>query len=144
MNSTTPVTSAAQHDTDFRTAVIGLREAHTKFKSGELKSVPHSDMRQQHLGAALQALAGLYGVMLRGPHYIDSNGEYSLAALKDAGSNPSVQGCAPFGEFAAVLNPHSPRTGIMPCALTSDSGWCRINHFSVENMVMEQAAARGI
>lgn len=134
--------TSLDHDAAFRAAVIGLRDAKTKFEANELKSVPYSDLRQQHLSAAVTALASGHGVTLRAPLYIDGNGEYSIVAVEE-GRDPRM-GTGQFGEFAEVLNPHRPRTGIVPCALSPESGWCRINHFSVENMVMAQAAARGI
>lgn len=142
--ATTDKTTLADHEANFRIAVTGLRDAKAKFDSALLKPVPYADERERHLSAALKALAGMYGVNLQGPLHIDSNGEYSLAALKPDGSNPQHYGCAPFGAFADVLNPHSPRTGIAACTLTADSGWCRIGHFGVESMVMTQAAARGL
>jgi len=142
--ATTDKTTIAEHEANFRNAVDGLRKAKAKFESALLKPVPYADERALHLSAALKALAGMYGVNLQGPLHIDSNGEYSLAALKDDGSNPSIHGCAPFGAFAEILNPHSPRTGLAACTLQAESGWCRIGHFGVESMVVAQAAARGI
>jgi hypothetical protein len=121
-----------------------LAQAEAKFHAGETKPVPFSREREQHLGIALRELAASYGVRLEGPFHIDTNGEYRVVALPE-GKDSAKMGCGHYGEaFAALLNPHRPRQGAMgypPATLHADSGWCYVNHFEIERLLKEQAAA---
>jgi hypothetical protein len=131
------------HAAVFSTAIIAIRQTHARFFAGEIKPVEHAHLREQHLRAALKTLAFSYGVSLQEPLQIDSNGEFSLVALKE-GQDPRYYGSAAFGDFVTILNPHRPRTGIAPSDLSRENGWCLMNHFAVEEMVMQHAAIRGV
>lgn len=121
-------------------AVARLTETHQLFAKGELSSVAHGDQRETALAAALIALAATHGVTLEGPLHIDSRGEFRLVACPADGSPAKLGGGRYGAEFAAILNQHHPRCGVLPTAvLDSASNWCYMNHFEVERMVVEQA-----
>jgi hypothetical protein len=123
-------------------AVSALAGVHARFAAREIKPVEHADLREPCLANALRDLASIFDVTLQLPLQIDSLGEFSIVAMPKDGSSPRY-GCGPFGEFAAVLSGYRPRTGTAPCSsLSPQGGWCRMNHFDVERMVTEQAAAR--
>lgn len=123
-------------------AVNALAVVHARFAAGEIKPVEQASLRGACLADALRDLASIFDVTLQMPLQIDSLGEFSIVAMPKDGSSP-LYGCGPFGEFAAVLNGYRPRTGSRPTAsLSPQSGWCLMNHFEVERMVIEQAAAR--
>lgn len=115
---------------------------------GELVGIQVKDRREPAIAGALAALASEHGVHLRAPLHVDANGEFSLVALKmhaDGGPlNPDFYGSAPFGEtFAALLNRHGPRTGSPgPNVLDASNGWCKLNHFAAERLVLEEHARR--
>jgi len=125
----------------FLKAVASLAEANAAFAAGTLKSVPHADARGAALSAALLSMAACHGVLLQTPVQIDSNGEFSLVALKAPGAN-SLYGCGSYGKkLAERLTKHKGRTGAFgPATFYADSGWCRLNHFNAEAMVLEYAA----
>lgn len=121
--------------------VDALAKATLQFHTGKIGAYPFGVARGEHLGKALQYLAACHGVTLEGPLHIDSRGEFSIVALPADGSSPKL-GCGPYGEaFAAILNQHHPRQGINPGTVLPESGWCRMNHFEVERMVLAQAQA---
>lgn len=108
------------------------------FHNRAMTSVEHSRAREAAIQRGLTAVAQRHGVLLAGPRYIDSNGDFSLAALKAPNGNPQIQGCAPFGEsFVELLNQHRPRTGVVgPATLSAENGWCKLNHFDAEALVL--------
>lgn len=121
----------------FHVAMSALNEAHTLFGAGKISSVQHGDSRQAALVAGLEAMAAGFGVKLRGPLQIDSRGEFSIVVepSPDADGEARPQMGA---DFANSLNCFGPRTGTMPGAVMSpESGWCLMNHFSVEKMLRE-------
>lgn len=61
--------------------------------------------------------------------------------MPEDGSDPQY-GCGHFGKrFADLLNQYNPRTGLSPSAtLLPESGWCRMNHFDAERVVLVAAA----
>jgi tape measure domain-containing protein len=122
----------------FSQEVEALVQAHARFAAGELSSVEFKDIRESHLAIALQELASAFGVTLELPLQIDSRGEYRIVAMPKDGSSAKY-GTGPFGEFAAILNQHAPRTGISATALCPENGWCYMNHFEVEKMVLAQS-----
>lgn len=125
---------------EFLEAVDALVAANKIFAAGQIKPLQHSDLREKYLSAALNAMAGDFGVKLNQPLQINSNGEYAVTALpKDI--NHDAGG---FGqELSTVLNRHNPRTGVRPGAtLLPENGWCYLNHFDAERMVFEYAEAR--
>ena len=131
---------------DFFVAVELLQEVQANFEHGLLLSpVQHGAQRERQLGLALLALASGHGVKLQTPLSIDSRGEFSIVAEnKDHGlANPN-QGCGPYGvEFTKILNAHNPRVGTSPTSfLCKENGWCRMNHFDVEKMILDQYELR--
>jgi hypothetical protein len=105
-----------------------------QFANKEIKSVPYSRTRERLIHEGLIAIALRCDVTLSAPG-IDANGEYRLQALT---TPPQGQVCGPFGDFAAMLNKHNPRCGLQPGAhLEASSGWCYINHFDAERLVLE-------
>jgi hypothetical protein len=139
MTATKDVSAAMTHvSTKFTQEVESLVQAHARFAAGELSSVGFKDVREAHLAPALQELAAGFGVTLELPLHIDSRGEYRIVAMPKDGSSPRY-GTAPFGNFAAVLNQHRPRTGQAPGTVCPENGWCYMNHFDVERMVLTQS-----
>lgn len=135
-----PHTSEAA--SSLRAETAALVAAQAKFAAGELTSVGFSDIRKQHLAAAIHALAKCFGVSLQQPLHIDSRGDFSVVVMPKDGLPAGHGPVGPFGEFAAVLNKYHPRTGVVPGAtLCAENGWCYLNHFSAEKMVLEQSAA---
>lgn len=138
MTQPTPAAPASQALLD---AATGLRETHARFAARELSSVEHARAREGWIAQGLAALAEQHGVRLKDHLHIDSRGEYLLAARRQdqpAGSLDVSAG--PFKTFAEVLNRYQPRCGLLPVAvLTPDSGWCYLNHFQAEAMVLEAA-----
>lgn len=126
--------------TEFLEAVKELTAAKESFADGQIKPVQFRDLREARLAAALNAMAADLGVKLRQPLHVDSLGEYSIVAIPEDGSLPQY-GAGQFGQkFSAALNRHNPRTGERPGAiLIPESGWCRLNHFEAEKMVLEYA-----
>ena len=108
------------------------------FVERNLSSFDHSRAREAAIAGALAAMATEMGVTLQAPLQIDSRGEFSIIAKKSDGSDPRL-GAGGYGEaFAAALNRHGPRTGISPGAvMTAEAGWCWLNHFSAEKMVLD-------
>lgn len=123
--------------TTLQQAISNLVQANADFSNNKLSSVEFSNVRQTALAEGLRALATKHGITLQEPLHIDSNGEFSIVAESD---NPSDRRCgftAHYGEaFAALLNKHRPRTGIAPGSVCAENGWCRMNHFDVERLVM--------
>lgn len=125
---------------DFNQAIDELKTAAQGLQTGALSGVAHRDMREPALAKALIALAKNFGVNLQAPMYIDSNGEFSVIALNPEGP-PLTQGCGKFGEpFAALLSLFRARTGIAPGHIGGFNGWCRLNHFMAEKLVLSYAA----
>lgn len=126
--------------TKFISAVDALQDAHKRFKNGEASPVMHSNLRQSALVIALTELAEAHDVKLQLPLGIDSNGEFSLVAMPADGSSPQ-NGCGRYGdEFADLLNGYQPRTGTWPGAtMLPESGYCKMNHFEVERMIVDVA-----
>lgn len=123
----------------FSEAAEELIEANQQFSAGKIKSVQHSDLRAASLAKALNELAIELGVKLQMPLQINARGEFSVVACKPDGTDPR-NGCGHYGEkFASLLNRHQPRTGTSgsPSTMSPESGWCNVNHFEVENMVLE-------
>jgi hypothetical protein len=119
----------------FRQAIADLKQVHEEFAAGRVSSVEHGATRAAAIITALEALADMLGVRLQEMHAIDSRGELHLTAL-DGDKDPRL-GCGKFGwRLAALLNLANPRTGTVPCELTQDAGWCFINHFAAETLVL--------
>lgn len=127
---------------NFLGAVRSLIQDSEKFAAGAIASVPFSRLREEHLATALRELATLHGTALQLPLQINSNGEFSVVALQE-GQTSARMGSGAYGSFAEVLNPHRPRCGVFgspPAQLEERSGWCYLNHFDAERLVMEQYA----
>lgn len=126
---------------EFRQAIAVLNQTNEDFANGHTSSVAHANTRQAAILAAVRFMAKSFGVQLAPMHAIDANGEISIVAL-DGDRDPSL-GCGRFGgPFAALLNTANPRTGVMPGAtLCSESGWCRLNHFEAEKLVIGYASS---
>ncbi len=108
-----------------------------QFEQGLLSSVAYRDQREPALARALTALALELGVALQQPLHIDANGEYSIVALKEDGSDPRY-GCGAFGDaFAALLTRHQARCGTLPATISASNGWCRLNHLEAETLVRQ-------
>lgn len=123
------------HTTPFQSACQELLAAKESFRAGQLGSLDHSRAREKHLAIALRELAKEYGARLQEPLHIDSRGDFSLIALRDGWTN-ALMGTAPFGGFVELLNQHNPRTGTAPGRLCEDNGWCYLNHFDAERLVL--------
>jgi hypothetical protein len=123
---------------EFLKSVLLLKNANRNFADGKINPQEHKHQREESLAQALHELAMMHGVKLQTPLQLDSNGEFSIVALNKSGE-PVIYGAGQFGnDFVAILNKHSPRTGVSPGAtLLPSSGWCRMNHFDVENMIMD-------
>ena len=126
------------------TAIQELDNLNREFSANRVSSVEHGATRERILAEALESMAADFGVRLQTPLQIDSNGEYSIVAMNKDGTNPKHYGCGPYGEdFAALLSPHGPRTGVQPAnSIDAANGWCRMNHFNVERMVRQYGAAQ--
>jgi hypothetical protein len=120
----------------FCRAIADLKQVHEDFTAGRLSPVAHGAAREAAIIDALEALADTLGVKLQKMHRIDANGELHITAL-DGDKDPRL-GCGQFGwRFAALLNlAASPRTGVIPCDLQPEAGWCYINHFAAEKLVL--------
>lgn len=123
-------------------AVQELDELNRAFSTNRVSAVEHGATRGRILAEALESMAADFGVRLQTPMHIDGNGEFSIVAMNEGGTNPAHYGTGKYGaEFAALLSPHGPRTGIQPAAsISADNGWCRMNHFNVERMIRHYAA----
>jgi len=132
----------------FADAVGRLNRANIDFfQTRTLSSVDHKHAREAALADALGAMAEDFGVKLQRPLQINSRGEFAIVALNADGSDPSrsVKATNQFGAFADHLNPHNPRTGTQPGAhMIPENGWCYINHFEIERMVLSFAAGLDI
>jgi len=124
---------------EFRDAIAALKQTTDDFNNGRVKSVPHSHARRTALIAAFQALAGICGVKLQPISDIDGNGELRVVAL-DGDKDPRL-GAGRFGDaFVALLNTARPRTGAFgSTTLDALAGWCYVNHFEAEKMVLRYA-----
>jgi hypothetical protein len=125
----------------FKESIDTLIEAGRQFDRKEIKSVQYSVLRGKALCDALDALASSYGIQLQKPLHIDSRGDIRIVAVPVDGSRVE-QGAGPFGEsFATALNQGRPRTGIPgnypPATLDSENGWCYMNHFNLEKMLID-------
>lgn len=126
--------------TAFKTAIATLTAVHQRFHNREISPVQHGSEREAALAQALVEMAKEQGVTLQQPLHIDSNGEFSIVALKPGTTHSLYEGCAKFGEvLAKALTENKARCGIIPATLTEDAGWCRLNHFGAERMVLAYA-----
>lgn len=124
----------------FREAAAALHAANQQFAAGDLSPLAHSRARETALIAGLVALAADFGVTLQCPSAIDSRGELAITAVHPDGRSPEM-GCGEFGSLSEILNRHNPRQGIAPGPwLGERSGWCHMNHFDAERMILEHAA----
>lgn len=130
---------------EFLKAASRLEEVQAQFLAGKLAGMQYKDQREPVLCDALDKLAQSFGVQLVTPIFVDSRGELPIQ-VKQEPHAPLGQPQVPqntYGEgFAALLSRYSPRTGLEPTAFLDPSNtWCRMNHFMVEKMVLEHAAA---
>lgn len=115
-------------------SIKALYAANDSFRKGEISSITHGQRREAALIDALCAMAESFGVTLERPVSIDSRGDISVVC---------PQNCPPYGEqFVKWLNESSPRCGTGIAVLLPESRWCRINHFSLELMVIEYSRER--
>lgn len=124
---------------EFRQSIAVLKQTTEDFASGHTTAVAHASARSAAICAAVKAMARSFGVQL-GPLSIDSLGELSVVAVRAGAAG--LPGCGQFGgPFAARLNTANPRTGVQygSAQLHSQSGWCKINHFDAEKLVLEYA-----
>lgn len=127
---------------EFRQAIAVLRQTNEDFKAGQTTAVAHGHARSAAICAAVIAMARSFGVKLKPIGGIDARGELNITAAKEV--EDGTAGCGRFGgPFAELLNAANVRTGIAPPAhLDSESGWCIINHFDAENMVLRYAESK--
>lgn len=125
---------------DFDSAIAELIKTNADFDAGRVTSVAHGYSRGMAISKALTALASVYGVALEPINGIDSRGELRITATNPNG--PTQIGCGHFGEaFAALLTESNVRTGEYPPAHLHDkSGWCIINHFDAEKMILRYSS----
>lgn len=121
---------------EFRQAITVLKQTNEDFANGHTSSVAHANTRQAAILAAVRYMAKSFGVNLEPIHAIDARGEIRVVA-KDGDRDPRL-GCGKFGgPFAEWLTKARARTGIAPCTLGSEDGWCYVNHFEAERMVLD-------
>ena len=112
----------------FVDAVRKALKAESDRVNGILKPVQAGDQRAAALAKALDLLAKICGVDdLQQPLNIDSRGDFSVVSKKGFTE-----------DFCSKLNPNRPRTGVEPGAILNpgNGGWCYMNHFQVERMVV--------
>lgn len=126
-------------NTDFTKAINDLRQTTESFKKGATSPIAHGTARGGAICAAVVAMAKSFDVTLKPIGGIDSRGDIHITAAK--GVEDGTAGCGRFGaEFAEWLNTSNVRTGLCPPAhLSPDSGWCIINHFDAERMILRYA-----
>ena len=126
----------------FINAVAQLLEVKNMWLRGELKPWPYAQERERLLNLSLAALAEDLGSRLKPIGRINVNGEVLISAAPEEEYAKYRDYCGKFGEtFAKLLNSCTPRCGIAPGAIMhADSGWCYINHFLAEKMVMSYYA----
>jgi hypothetical protein len=124
---------------EFRQAIAVLNQTTEDFSKGHTSAVAHGHTRGAAICAAVTAMARSFGVTLEPIGCIDARGELSIFAAKAVADGKA--GCGRFGgPFATFLNEANVRTGIRPPAhLESESGWCYLNHFEAEKMVLRYA-----
>lgn len=132
--------TAQNHKEQFFHAIAALHEAHAGFRAGTLKPVQHGQARSAAIAAAMAALALAHNVVLQTPLQINTLGEFSIVAIDPNQPNPKY-GCGRFGAvFADRLTRHKARTGVYgPAILDECNGWCMLNHFAAEALVVEYA-----
>ncbi len=101
------------------------------------KPVQQGQAREKALAHGLRIFALQHGREFREPLQCDSNGEFHLAIVNP--DNPTGEACGRFGGgMAEIIARHNPRCGISPSNhMSPDNGWCRMNHFDVENLLSE-------
>jgi len=125
---------------DLESAVTALLLTHARFQAAQISPLEHSRLREASLGSAVVAVAAVLGVNLRQPLRLDSRADFHLKAEPKEPWPGSPDICGHFGEeFAALLNRHQARCGVAPGHMQPESGWCYLNHFAAEAMVMEYA-----
>jgi len=112
----------------FVAAVRKALQAESDRINDVLKPVQAGDQRAAALAESLDLLAKIRGVDdLQQPLHIDSRGDFSIVSKKGFTA-----------DFCYDLNPNYPRTGVSPGAIMhpGNGGWCYMNHFQVERMVI--------
>jgi hypothetical protein len=124
---------------EFHQAIAVLKQTTEDFSKGHTTAVAHGHARGAAICAAVIAMARSFGVKLNPLGGIDACGELSITAAKAVPDG--MAGCGRFGgPFAELLNAANARTGSSPPAhLHSESGWCMLNHFDAEKMVLRYA-----
>lgn len=124
----------------FIAAATQVVEANQQFFSGKISPVEHRRLREAGLASALTEAAAECGVSLVQPLQVDSRGEFNITAVAPVGY--IGHGESLFGQdFANLLNGFSPRCGLAPGAvLEASNGWCMMNHFNVEKMILARLA----
>lgn len=124
---------------NFLAAIADLNQVNEAFKAGTVSSVEHGYRRGVALCSAIFEMAACMGASLEKPISIDSRGEIHVVTK---GKSHWDRGSGRYGEeFASWLNKANPRTGIAPGAvMLPEAGWCYLNHFNVEKLVLEYAS----
>lgn len=124
---------------EFNASAEGLMKMNELFSNGQITSFDFTRRRDVFVSRALLAMAESHGIEFQSPLNVDGRGEYTLIARPKEGGSPAY-GAGEFGDaLAKVLNEYQPCTGVVPGAhLDGKSGWCRMNHFDAERMVMRQ------
>lgn len=122
-----------------------LVENERQFLLGEIKSLPHSRVREAALIACVESMAKMCETELEKIISIDSRGELSIVALGSAGFAPREERKT-FGEvFAGALTAAGVRTGAVEygygAVMDANASWCFMNHFSATKMVSDFYAA---
>jgi hypothetical protein len=101
------------------------------------KPIQQGDAREAALADGLRELAACFGVTLREPLHIDSNGEFSLVVSNGTARDFAGDPCGQYGkEFADLIARYNPRMGLTPSRFMSpENGWCRMNHFDAQTML---------
>lgn len=118
-----------------------LTDNDRQFMAGEIKSVPHSNVREANLIACVESMAKMCGTELEKINSIDSRGEFHIVALGSAGFGARADRKT-FGEaFGGALTAAGVRTGSIAygygAVMDADASWCYMNHFSAQKMVSD-------
>jgi len=120
-----------------------LRDAIDAYRNLDrsLKPYPLGQAREAVLIDFLHGLAAEYGREIDATR-INGNGEMAFNVIGRHGPGPG-RPCGPYGEeLAAWLSTVPRRTGVSPTTapVLPENGWCWINHFHVERLLVDVAA----
>lgn len=98
-----------------------------QFAKGQISSFEYARERESAISCGLTEMAKDFGVDLKQPLFINSNGDYTLTCVSG------------FKDMIQQLNANHPRCGVFgsgDAILSAESTWCYMNHFNAEKMVV--------